>query len=136
MDKANLSKRKYIYRVYVNAVNEIHTERYRIAYMNSKYVYYIAGDKQQLECIEIGMRITESLEKYMEWNASNGRDPMSGVTYMYYWSISDTDPASVKKALVEKYEQQNRERAKARAETAVRIAEQELAKARQRLAEF
>lgn len=136
MDKSTLSKRKYIYRVYCDAAKMVHVVRYRIAYINSKYLYYITGDKQKLECVEIDKRITESLEKHMDWNAANGRDPFSGVFYMYYWSVSDVDPEATKKSLIEKHKKRNQDIKLSGYKTAVRIAEGELAKAQARLAEF
>lgn len=136
MDKSTLSKRKYIYRVYFDAAKMVHVVRYRIAYINSKYLYYIPGDKQKLECVEIDNRITESLEKYMDWNAANGRDPFSGVSYMYYWSVSDVDPEATKKSLIEKHKKRNQDIKLSGYKTAVRIAEGELAKAQARLEEF
>lgn len=135
MDKTMLSKHKHIFRVYIDTKNIVHVVRYRIAYINSKYVYYIPGDKQRLECVDIN-RIKESLEKYMDWNTENGRDPLSSVSYMYYWSVSDVDPETTKKALVEKYKKRTQDSQLGAYKTAVRIAESELAKAQARLEEF
>lgn len=136
MDKTTLSKRKYIYRVYFDAANMVHVVRHCIAYINSKYLYYIPGDKQKLECVEIDSRIVNSLEEYMDWNAANGRDPFSGVSYMYYWSVSNVDPEATKKSLIEKHKKRTQDRKLGAYQTAVRIAEGELAKAQARLAEF
>lgn len=48
MNKQNLSKYKFIYRVYMNDINEWHIEKYSIIYINQTYVYYKIARKDLL----------------------------------------------------------------------------------------
>lgn len=49
MNKSELSKRKYIYKVYQSCGdNSFHIERYPIIYTNSAYVYFKVANKQEL----------------------------------------------------------------------------------------
>ena len=47
MNIKNLSKCKYIYRVYVSKTDEFHCEKYPIVYANNRYAYFkITGDER------------------------------------------------------------------------------------------
>ena len=53
MDKSELSKHKYIYKIYQSCSdNSFHIERYPIVYANSSYVYFKVANKQELGCVD------------------------------------------------------------------------------------
>lgn len=55
IDKSNLSKLKYIYRIYsTDDKSKVHCEKYPIAYINERYVYFIVGDKTTLHSKMMG----------------------------------------------------------------------------------
>ena len=47
IDTKDLSKVKYIYRIYESSDYKIHIEKYPVIYINSKTVYFKIGKKQQ-----------------------------------------------------------------------------------------
>lgn len=54
MELKNLSKVKYIYRIYESDNEVLHIERYPVIYINSKVVYFKTASKQEyLECKKI-----------------------------------------------------------------------------------
>lgn len=66
MDAKNLSKCKYIYRVYMSKIGVVHLEKYRIVYSNAAYVYFkIPGDDR---LCEIGVnKIHEDIMEIIEY---------------------------------------------------------------------
>lgn len=53
MDVKNLSKCKYIYRVYISKTGEFHREKYTIVYVNSEYAYFRIPDDPRLNELSI-----------------------------------------------------------------------------------
>ena len=47
MEAKNLSKQKYIYRIYESRDGVLHCERYSVVYVNSRAVYFKDGRKNQ-----------------------------------------------------------------------------------------
>lgn len=51
MKNQELSKMKYVYRIYCNAKNEVHLEKYPVIYANEDFVYYKQNGNARLSCI-------------------------------------------------------------------------------------
>lgn len=52
-DKENLSKIKFIYKLYKTVDNILHIERFPVIYINSTYVYYKQGSQEELSRIPL-----------------------------------------------------------------------------------
>lgn len=108
MDKQNLSKIKYIYRIYKSAEdNQVHIEKYPVVYVNSNYTYYKVANKQELQWVgtpkvyETAKAACYELSKITRyWNLS-----------FYFWDLDGFDIENSKyienlrrEALKQKYE--------------------------------
>lgn len=81
--KKNLSKCKYVYRIYKEHDN-FHIEKYPIVYINNEVVYFKIGRKNHLESISFSnlwTNVKESFEKAIEYINS---EP----DYRYYYFTS------------------------------------------------
>lgn len=79
MDAKNLSKCKYIYRIYISKTGEYHYEKYTIVYSNAAYVYFkVPGDDRL--CKISTYRIHNSLQDITE------RCKFSPFMTIYLWS--------------------------------------------------
>lgn len=130
-DKATLSKHKYIYKVYQDRNDCIHCERFPVVYINSKYVYFECASKQPLEFISTEM-VLDSVERLMEKNTSLGKDLTSGITYHFFWEVSES-PEETMKALREAQNASKRAREIENAERGLKYAQMQLNLAQERL---
>lgn len=98
--KQNLSKYKYIWRVYRGSDGEIHKEKFPVIYANGTNTYYKAGRSMALNIIATG---------YIK-DCPTQKDVESVARYFhnrYYWNISeeiDSMFAAIKKAVEEENE--------------------------------
>ena len=53
IDKKELSKKKYIYRLYEDKDGVPHVEKYPVIYINEKYVYFKVASKSELMRVDI-----------------------------------------------------------------------------------
>lgn len=51
MTLSELSKQKYIYKIYQTYDGMFHIEKFPIIYANSAYVYFKVANKQELQCV-------------------------------------------------------------------------------------
>lgn len=51
MEAKELSKQKYIYELYEDCVGNLHCEKHRVIYANSKYVYFKKARKDELDWV-------------------------------------------------------------------------------------
>lgn len=66
MDKNNLSKLKYIYRIYESEDKKLHLERYPIVYINQEVVYFKTGrDNMKLPWV----RCADVKDDFVEFGA-------------------------------------------------------------------
>lgn len=79
MDAKNLSKHKYIYRIYVSKTGEYHYEKYTIIYSNASYVYFKIHGYDRLCEVDIH-RIHDSLQDITE------RCKFSPFMTIYLWN--------------------------------------------------
>ena len=104
--KENLSKYKYVYRIY-RVDNDFHIEYCPIVYSNSEYIYYKSSRKNMLNCITVnGLswysdKIFETVEKTIEYmnNVNSTWYPIS--IYFLSTKIKDYDLSQIKTNLKE-----------------------------------
>lgn len=128
LDKATLSKQKYIYCVYAGKDDSIldgklHIERFPVIYINSKYVYFkFPGDEAlTLEAISSVKDSLDSLTDYdidcLRWNRK------------YFWVMDKNAPETLKE-IKEKRNQkmlkEKKEKARQDLDNAKRLYEQAL----------
>lgn len=53
MEAKDLSKQKYIYELYEDIVGNLHCEKHRVIYVNSKYVYFKQARKDDLDWVMV-----------------------------------------------------------------------------------
>lgn len=82
VDLKNLSKIKYIYRIYLNNDDELHCERYPVVYINSKAVYFKESRKQDYLNYISFSDVFDNFAKFCE-NRSNL------LINNYFWSVED-----------------------------------------------
>ena len=63
MDKTTLSKHRWIYEMYINEKNEVHIERYKVIYINKKYVFYIRGGDDSLSSCSL-VYVFDNMDTY------------------------------------------------------------------------
>ena len=104
--KNNLSKCKYVYRIYRER-DKFHIEKYPIVYINSEVVYFKMGRKNYLEYISFSnrwMNIKENFEKAIEYI---NREPdyqyynFSSVYFIEIDKLKEFDLSLIKKRLKE-----------------------------------
>lgn len=107
MDLQKLSKRKYIYRIYVSSDKTVHCERYPIIYLNSEVVYYKDGRKKStLDC----MNPSYINEKFLgvESITLHCRDYYN----QYFWEVCDFDSKKITEVVFAKRNENALSRAK------------------------
>lgn len=140
MGNGELSKHKVAYMVTVDKNGDIHITKCKVAYINSKYTYLIAGKNQALD-VRYTDLIKPSLSDSMKSLKADGQSVAACVNHAY-WDISDT-PKITEKILKAEIEYDNDVR---QAELAVsRLieakaylsnAEEELGRAKERLKKY
>lgn len=107
LDKQNLSKIKYIYKIY-SADDMLHLERYPIVYINSKVVYFKENRKNdflgRLEYDYISDTYVTLKPYYSTWYLRGNIDVCE-----YFFGI-ETDIQSIYENLKEQYDKYNAER--------------------------
>lgn len=78
MDAVNLSKMKYIYKIYESKDGVLHCEKFPIIYVNKKYVYFKSDDSGMLDF---------TTTEYVLDNLSSCENV--GVLCRYFWNIDD-----------------------------------------------
>lgn len=69
MTNQELSKMKYVYRIYCNYNKEVHLEKYPVIYANQDFVYYKQNGNSRLSCIHRRFMHTdypEYITKYLD----------------------------------------------------------------------
>ena len=79
----DLSKRKYIYRIYSSEDKVIHCEKYPIIYINSEVVYYKDGRKQEYLNYK---RVSSVEDEFTGVNLS-----IYGYFEKFYWKVENFD---------------------------------------------
>ncbi|MBO5969846.1 MAG: hypothetical protein J6S14_15250 [Clostridia bacterium] len=96
MDKSTLSKHRYIYELYINRKNEVHIERYKVAYINKTSVWFIRGGDENLT----GMRLRYVYDNIDEFDRYYSLTKFLDAAYqrVYLWERpSDTTYAELRK---------------------------------------
>ena len=86
MDKQNLSKYKYIYRIYEDRTGELHCTKHPVVYINSKVVYFKDARKQEYLANTSVDRVSDDFASFAKdvlprpfhWNVDS-----------YFWSVED-----------------------------------------------
>lgn len=86
MDKQNLSKYKYIYRIYEDRTGEVHCTKHPVIYINSEVVYFKDARKQEYLA-------NTSVDRVSDDFASFAKDVLSRPFHWnvdsYFWNIED-----------------------------------------------
>ena len=98
LDKTTLSKQKYIYCVYADKKDMVHTEHFPVIYINSHYVYFKVPGDDALVLRSI-FNIKDSLCSLNEYEIDNLR-----YTKQYFWAMDEDIPKTLKD-ITEKYNQ-------------------------------
>jgi hypothetical protein len=86
MDKQNLSKYKYIYRIYEDRTGEVHCTKHPVIYINSKVVYFKDARKQEyLSYISVD-GVSDDFASYTNEVLSK---PYYRSVNHYFWSVED-----------------------------------------------
>lgn len=115
MDKTTLSKHRWIYIMYTNGNNEVHTERYKVIYINASYVYYISGGEDMLRHMSLS-RVFNNLEEFISEGSIERFLSSTYVTVFFWEPVGQVDYESLRrkaeKQNIEKKLAQNQERMK------------------------
>ena len=84
LDMKNLSKLKYIYRIYESSDKILHLEKYPIIYINSEVVYFKDGRKQEYLN---STRVEKVLDNFVSACNSNRFGHYSTYIDKYFWNI-------------------------------------------------
>lgn len=86
MDKQNLSKYKYIYRIYEDRTGAVHCTKHPVVYINSKVVYFKDARKQEY----LG---NTSIDGVSDDFASYAQNVLNSLYHFnvnnYFWNIED-----------------------------------------------
>ena len=105
MDKTTLSKHRWIYEMYIDKNNKVHTERYKVIYINASYVYYRRGGDDMLSY----MRLTSIFNNLEEFINEKSVDHFLSSMYwrIFFWEpVGQVDYESLRR----KAEKQNIEK--------------------------
>lgn len=86
MDKQNLSKYKYIYRIYEDSIGDVHCTKYPVIYINSKVVYFKDARKQEYLANTSVDRVSDD---FASWVNETLAKPYCFNVDSYFWSIED-----------------------------------------------
>lgn len=104
MGNDELSKHKVAYTVTVDKNGNAHVTKCKVAYINSKYTYLIAGKNQALD-VRYTELIEPSLSDSMKLLKTSGQSVAACINHAY-WGISDT-PKITEKILRAEIEYEN-----------------------------
>lgn len=101
--KNNLSKCKYLYRIYKENTN-FHIEKYPIVYINSECVYFKIGRKQEpgreyIRSLHIGINVKESFDKAIYY--LNNNNYSNYVCFIEIDKLKEFDLSLIKQRLKE-----------------------------------
>ena len=86
MDKQNLSKYKYIYRIYEDRIGEAHCTKHPVVYINSKVVYFKDARKQEYLANTLVNQVSDDFASFAD-------DVLTRPGYYnvdwYFWSIEN-----------------------------------------------
>lgn len=102
MDNKELSKLKEIYKIYTSADGVVHCERYPIAYVNKKYVYYIVSNDDELSCKRM-RSVGDSFKGVNDLTIYESRY-LGVVVNQFFFNVENFDSASITKLVFEKNE--------------------------------
>lgn len=83
LDKNNLSKIKYLYRIYESSDNIMHLEKHPIIYINSHVVYYKVGNNEALNKRKLTC-INEKIKNFYAYNNYYYNRPVHCYEEYYY----------------------------------------------------
>ena len=83
LDKKNLSKIKYIYRIYESSDGFLHCERYPVVYINSEVVYFKDARKQEYLNYMLAKHVEDNFTKFYH----SGYNGWYGNFNEYFWNI-------------------------------------------------
>jgi len=109
MDKENLSKIKYVYKIY-GAGNVVHCEKYPIAYINSNYIYYKVARQSTLMMLDVKL-VKDCCEGVSDLNIGH-----YGFNPTFFFQVVDFDSDRFTKEVFRKEISDKLERARRDAE--------------------
>lgn len=80
MDPKNLSKQKYIYRLYRASDDRLHVEKFPVIYANKKRVYFKVGEELSIQEYKTIFNEFADIKNFTEYMLRNG---------LYFWTEPD-----------------------------------------------